>query len=142
MSRARHTPFRCIDGRRFAVQEKREEQEEWMNPQPVQSSEIPKASSCSGWMRNERDVRELFGWSAVPTYEELTTKQCNMILLHELPTDHPLRNTPLADIRAECRNIHSQTWRPVMTWVIGRVTYNQLRGPWLDLSEFRVPPPQ
>ena len=61
-----------------------------------------------------------------------------MILLHELPPDHPLRTTPMADIKAECRNLQSQTWRPVQRWLIGKVTYNQLRGPWLDLNEFRT----
>lgn len=61
-----------------------------------------------------------------------------MALLHELPADHPLRNTPLGEIGAEVRNLQSTLWRDLKTWYIGRCTYNQLGDSWTSTNEFRA----
>jgi hypothetical protein len=58
--------------------------------------------------------------------------------LSELPYRHELRNLPLSDIGAECRNLNQTNWRPVKSWSIGREAYNNLSGTWLDNNEFRV----
>lgn len=60
------------------------------------------------------------------------------MLLHELPIDHPARNTPLAQIGAEVRNLTSQQWRDLKTWRIGRSTYNELGPVWTECNQFRV----
>ncbi len=50
--------------------------------------------------------------------------------LHELPTDHPARNTAIQDIdvRIKCR--HSGTTRDPRTWRIKGDTYNRLCDTW------------
>lgn len=58
--------------------------------------------------------------------------------LSTLPESHPLRNTPIKDIGAECREKVNKTWKSVETWNIRNNTYNQLKGPWLDCCEFRA----
>ena len=61
------------------------------------------------------------------------------LTLSELPSDHPLRNTPLGQIQAECRNIHQKRWTPVREWKhIKNATYNQLGASWIELYEWRV----
>lgn len=62
-----------------------------------------------------------------------------MTLLHELPADHPLRNTPLGELRADYRNLLTKEWRPISTWKIKANTYNQLGDVWTKLGEFRIP---
>lgn len=60
--------------------------------------------------------------------------------LSELPEDHPLRNSPLAAIGAEyrCTNGGSR-WIAIREAMgIGRVSYNQLRGTWIENNEWRV----
>ena len=50
--------------------------------------------------------------------------------LHELPPDHPLRNTAIQDIdvRIKCR--HSGTTRYPRTWRIKNDSYNWLCDTW------------
>lgn len=52
---------------------------------------------------------------------------------------HPLSNRPLGTLGAEMRNKQSPTWRPVAHWPIGKTSYRDLRGPWKECNEFRVP---
>ena len=61
-----------------------------------------------------------------------------IINLKELPPDHPLRNTPLGQLEAECRNILSTRWRSVKTWKIAKVTFNELGSVWLECDDWRV----
>jgi hypothetical protein len=61
-----------------------------------------------------------------------------IIDLKQLPTEHPLRNTPLGEIQAECRNILHTRWRPVATWRIARATFNELDPVWLECDDWRV----
>ena len=65
-----------------------------------------------------------------------------MTLLHTLPPDHPLRNTPLGEIRAEVRNLQSDKWRKVLLMRISQFDFNHLRGGWLSANEFRAPEPK
>ena len=60
------------------------------------------------------------------------------IILDDLPEDHPLRNTILKDIGAQCRNRLNKLWSPCETWNIRSNTFNELRGPWHDCCEFRA----
>ena len=50
--------------------------------------------------------------------------------LHELPSDHPARNTAIQpiDVRIKCR--HSGTTRDPRTWRIKNDTYNRLCDTW------------
>lgn len=50
--------------------------------------------------------------------------------LHELPSDHPARNTAIQDIdvRIKCR--HTGTTRDPRTWRIKNDTYNRLCDTW------------
>lgn len=59
------------------------------------------------------------------------------MILSSLPIGHPLRSLPLREISAECRNLQSAIWRSVSHWRIGRNSFNELRGPWLEFNEFR-----
>lgn len=52
--------------------------------------------------------------------------------------DHPQANTPMRDLNVEIRNKTGQTWRSIATWKISRSSFNQLRGPWKELNEFRI----
>jgi hypothetical protein len=58
--------------------------------------------------------------------------------LKRLPYEHPLRNTPLREIKAECRNILQRRWRSVVDWKIGLLTFNELDPVWLECDEWRV----
>lgn len=60
------------------------------------------------------------------------------MILGQLSPGHPLRNTPLKAIQAECRNLHSKNWCPVATWKIGKNTFNELGAAWTETNEFRV----
>jgi len=55
-----------------------------------------------------------------------------------LTPDHPQSNTLMRDLNVEIRNKNSPTWRSIATWKISRLSYNQLRGPWKELNEFRI----
>lgn len=65
-----------------------------------------------------------------------------MTILNDLHRDHPLRNRPLGEIRAECRNRQSTSWRLVESWGIKKATFNQLHPVWTDNNEFRVHDPE
>jgi hypothetical protein len=58
--------------------------------------------------------------------------------LKALPPEHPLRNTPLREIKAECRNILQRRWLSVVDWKIGLLTFNELPAVWLECDEWRV----
>jgi len=64
------------------------------------------------------------------------------ILLHELPVDHPLRNTPLRDLEPEfnCTDDTGKLggWKGMPGWKIMRATYNQLGENWTSNGFFRV----
>jgi len=53
-----------------------------------------------------------------------------MKLLHEMPVDHPIRNTALVnlDVRIRCR--HTGARRDPRSWKIGGDTYNRLGDTW------------
>lgn len=52
-------------------------------------------------------------------------------LLHELPPDHELRNTPLGKLEAEYLNKASTVWAKVTpSYGIAKNTYNQLGPVW------------
>lgn len=61
-----------------------------------------------------------------------------LFFLKELPPEHPLRNTPLAQIGAERRNKLNKSWQSVANWKIGKNTFNELAPFWLETSEWRV----
>lgn len=58
--------------------------------------------------------------------------------LHELPKDHPLRNTALQDIdvRIKCR--HTKSSRDPRTWKIKSNSYNELNDSWQTNFDFIV----
>jgi hypothetical protein len=58
--------------------------------------------------------------------------------LKRLPTEHPLRNRPLREIKAECRNILQRRWLSVATLAIGAKTFNELDPIWFECDEWRV----
>lgn len=55
-----------------------------------------------------------------------------------LPEDHELRNKPLKEIGAWCKNKQSGPWRDVRDWNIGKSTFNELGAVWLDCNEWRI----
>ncbi|TXH47290.1 MAG: hypothetical protein E6Q93_28440 [Burkholderiaceae bacterium] len=59
-------------------------------------------------------------------------------LLHELPRGDVLRNRPLGQIAAQCRNRHGKEWRDVARWRIASASYDELGESWTSTSEFRV----
>lgn len=63
-----------------------------------------------------------------------------MTILHELPTDHPLRNTPLAELGAEYQiTTKGQMWHTVRpAYGIARNTYNELGAVWIENHVWRV----
>lgn len=65
-----------------------------------------------------------------------------MTNLADLPMDNPLRNTALADIRAEYRSKSGiGGWKQVTPkYAIARKTYNDLSPAWTDTSEWRIAP--
>ena len=58
--------------------------------------------------------------------------------LHELPSDHPLRNIAIQDIdvRIKCR--HTGSTRDPRTWKIKSDTYNRLCHSWQTNFDFIV----
>lgn len=44
----------------------------------------------------------------------------------------------MRELNVEIRNKNSPTWRSIATWKISRSSFNQLRGPWMELNEFRI----
>jgi hypothetical protein len=61
-----------------------------------------------------------------------------IIYLKDLSEDHPLRNLPLGQIKAEIRNIWQTKWRSVSNWRVARATYNELGPVWIECSQWRV----
>lgn len=64
--------------------------------------------------------------------------------LATLPADHPLRTSPLAEIRAQYRHQSSRGkdkgWKDVENkFRIAKVCYNQLGAAWLDFDDWRAP---
>lgn len=62
-----------------------------------------------------------------------------VIILNDLPRQHPLRNRPLGEIKAECRNRQSKALVNMQAWNISKATFNQLATVWTDNNEFRAP---
>lgn len=61
--------------------------------------------------------------------------------LEKLPTDHPLRNAPLADIKAQNRWKNGGPWKTVgPNWAIARCTFNDLGPAWTDHATWRADP--
>lgn len=52
---------------------------------------------------------------------------------------HPLAGQPLHAIGAEMRNKRAPDWRQASTLLVARTSYKDLRGPWKECNEFRVP---
>lgn len=75
-----------------------------------------------------------------------TTHTPTPTMLASLPTDHPLRNTPLVSIRAQSRwkqSTRESDWKSIRpSWGIAKCTYNQLGPSWTDSDDFRVQPDQ
>ena len=61
-----------------------------------------------------------------------------IINLKELPTEHPLRNTPLGEIKAEIRNIWQTRWRSIVSLKIAKATFNELEPVWTENAQWRV----
>jgi len=59
--------------------------------------------------------------------------------LGELPEDHPMRNTPLGEIGATCRNRQQERARVVTGWAVASRAYNELAVFWRELNEWRAP---
>jgi hypothetical protein len=58
--------------------------------------------------------------------------------LKKLPEDHPLRNTPLGEIKAEMRNIWQTRWQPVASWRVATATFNELDSVWTECAQWRI----
>lgn len=62
-------------------------------------------------------------------------------ILSYLPQNHPKRNTPLAQIKAQARikgSAHEESWRDVARFRIGGDTFNDLSENWTAGTEFRA----
>lgn len=60
-------------------------------------------------------------------------------LLHELPINHELRNTPLGKLESEYKNNSSPFWCKVTpAYGIAKLTYNQLGAVWKNNDTWRV----
>lgn len=63
-------------------------------------------------------------------------------VLSELPREHLLRNTPLAALGAEYRNLRagvSSPWKRVgEAYGIAKAAFNDLSGSWIENNEWRV----
>ena len=58
--------------------------------------------------------------------------------LESLESTHPLRNLPLAEIKAEYRNLNSKVWCDVRpAYGIAKKTYNQLSSVWKANDKWR-----
>lgn len=60
--------------------------------------------------------------------------------LHELPSDHPLRNTAIKDIDVRIRCRHTGSTRDPRTWKIKGDTYNRLGETWKTNFDFIIQP--
>ena len=60
--------------------------------------------------------------------------------LHELPSDHPLRNTAIQDIDVRIRCRHTGATRDPRTWKIKDDTYNRLCETWQNNFDFIIQP--
>ena len=61
-------------------------------------------------------------------------------ILAQLPMDHPKRNTPLVQIKAQARikgSALEEAWRDIARFRISSSTFNQLSSNWTDCTEFR-----
>lgn len=59
-------------------------------------------------------------------------------LLHTLPSDHPLRNTPLRELDVSVRHVNLKQSRDPRTWKIRDNTFNELGSNWMEFFEFEV----
>ncbi len=64
------------------------------------------------------------------------------MILSELPRDHPLRNTPLAQLKAEYQWCNTKTpndWhRVTKSFTIAKSTYNELAASWTESYRWRA----
>ena len=58
--------------------------------------------------------------------------------LHELPSDHPLRNTAIKDIDVRIRCRHTGATRDPRTWKIKGDTFNRLNETWQANFDFII----
>lgn len=56
-----------------------------------------------------------------------------------LDDSHPFSTQPLGKLGTEMRNKQSPTWRSIAHWPIGKTAFRDLRGPWKECNEFRIP---
>lgn len=62
-----------------------------------------------------------------------------MVILNDLPFDHPLRNTPLIEIGAEYQIKDSKVWAKVTPpYGIAKKTFNQLSEVWTKWDKWGV----
>jgi hypothetical protein len=61
-----------------------------------------------------------------------------IIDLKKLPAEHPLRNTPLGEIKAEIRNIWQTRWQSIVDWKIAKATFNELEPVWTEYAQWRI----
>lgn len=65
-----------------------------------------------------------------------------VVILNDLEKDHPLRNTPLGELKAEYqwKGSITDTWRSVIVGSpkLVNFTYNQLGTTWTDYDYWRV----
>jgi hypothetical protein len=61
-----------------------------------------------------------------------------IIDLKKLPAEHPLRNTPLGEIKAKIRNIWQTKWRSIVNWKIAKATFNELEPVWTEYAQWRI----
>jgi hypothetical protein len=60
-----------------------------------------------------------------------------MTELHTLDADHPLRNTPLIEIKGQYKHIGDKVYREIFpNFAIAKVTYNELKEVWTKNSIF------
>lgn len=61
-----------------------------------------------------------------------------MTKLHELPSDHPLRNVAIQDIDVRIRCRHTGATRDPRTWKIKADTFNRLGDTWKTNFDFII----
>ncbi len=62
----------------------------------------------------------------------------DVVYFLKLEQQHPLRNTPLAKLKAQYRYTNDKIWRTVLpTFGIANVTFNQLGDAWILGKEWR-----
>jgi len=72
---------------------------------------------------------------------EQTDQGDNEVKLHELPLDHPHRNTPIKDIDVTIVCVHTGAKRNPRTWKIKNNTYNELNSSWQKNFYFQLQEP-